>query len=78
MALIERGVLDLSFRLADEVAAVTQMMRKYRDLPMSLADACLVQISNRHPRSVVLTLDADFRIYRSSTRQPIPVWTPDN
>lgn len=78
IAMIERGVLDLSFRLADEVAAVTRMMRKYHDLPMSLADACLVQISRRHPGSIVLTLDADFRIYRSGTRQSIPVWMPDN
>lgn len=78
MALIERGVLDLSFRLADEATAVARMIKKYHDLPMSLADACLVRMCESHPGSVVFTLDADFRIYRSNARQPIPVWMPDN
>ncbi len=74
--LVERGVLDLSFRLADESAAVARMMKKYHDLPMSLADACLVRMTEHHPGSVVLTLDCDFRIYRRSGRQPVPVRMP--
>jgi hypothetical protein len=64
-------------RLADEATAVTRMIRKYHDLPMSLADACLVRMCESHPGSVVFTLDADFRIYRSTARQPIPVWMPE-
>lgn len=75
-SLIERGVIDVSFRLADEVTAVARMMRKYQDMPMSLADACLVQMSERHAGSVVLTLDGGFRVYRSSARQPIPIRMP--
>lgn len=77
ISLIERGVLDVSFRLGDEASAVQRMMKKYHDLPMSLADACLVRMSQQHPGSVVLTLDSDFRIYRRSGRQPIPVRMPD-
>lgn len=74
--LVERGVLDLSFRLADEAAVVSRMMKKYHDLPMSLADACLVRISAQNPGSVVLTLDGDFRIYRRGGRDPVPVRMP--
>ena len=76
VSLVERGVLDLSFRLADETATVARMMRKYHDVPMSLADACLVRMSEHHRGSVVLTLDGDFRIYRRSGRQPVPVRMP--
>lgn len=76
VTLVERGVLDLSFRLADEAAVVARMMKKYRDLPMSLADACLVRISEQNQRSVVLTLDGDFRIYRRGGRDPVPVRMP--
>jgi len=76
VTLVERGVLDLSFRLADEAAEVARMMKKYHDLPMSLADACLVRISEQNPGSVVLTLDGDFRIYRRGTRDPVPVRMP--
>ena len=74
--LVERGVLDLSFRLANEAAAVARLMKKYDDLPMSLADACLVRISEQNPGSVVLTLDGDFRIYRRGGREPVPVRMP--
>ena len=80
ISLVERGVLDVSFRLADEAAAVARMMKmmkKYDDVPMSLADACLVRMSEQRPGSVVLTLDGDFRIYRRSRRQRIPTRMPD-
>ena len=77
ISLIERGVLDVSFRLSDEAGAVRRMMKKYHDVPMSLADACLVRMSRHRPGSVVLTLDSDFRIYRRSGRQPVPVRMPD-
>lgn len=76
VSLVERGVLDLSFQLADEALAVARMMKKYHDVPMSLADACLVRMTEHHPASVVLTLDRDFRIYRRSRRQPVPVRMP--
>ena len=77
VSLIERGVLDVSFRLDDEASRVRRMMDKYHDVPMSLADACIVRMSQQHPGSVVLTLDGDFRIYRRSGRQPVPVRMPD-
>ena len=77
VSLVERGVLDVSFRLADEAGAVARMIKKYEDIPMSLADACLVRMSEQHPGSVVLTLDGDFRIYRRSKRQRIPTRMPD-
>lgn len=76
VTLVERGVLDLSFRLAEEAGVVARMMKNYHDLPMSLASACLVRISEQHPGSVVLTLDGDFRIYRRGTRDPVPVRMP--
>lgn len=77
VSLVARGVLEVSFRLADEAAAVARMMKKYDDVPMSLADACLVRMSEQHPGSVVLTLDGDFRTYRRSKRQRIPTRMPD-
>lgn len=51
-------------------------MRRYADVPMSLADACLVRMSELSDDASVLTLDSDFRIYRRLGRQAIPLLTP--
>ena len=74
--LVRRGVLDISFSLADEIDLVRVLMEKYRDVPMSLADACLVRMSELHPGSVVFTLDRDFGVYRRHRRQAIPLLAP--
>lgn len=75
--LIARDVLDLSFQLAAESTAISRLLNKYRNVPMSLADACLVRMAELHADGVVLTLDSDFSIYRKNGRQVIPATTPD-
>ena len=76
LEMVRRSVLDLSFRLAEENASVSRLLKKYRDRPMSLADGCLVRMAEQHPESVVFTLDGDFRIYRKHRRQRIPTLSP--
>jgi hypothetical protein len=51
-------------------------MQKYADVPMSLADACLVRVTETLPDPVLLTTDADFRTYRRHGRQTVPSVTP--
>lgn len=75
-AMLADGVFDLSFHLEDEAAAVGRLMDRYHDVPMSLADACLVRLSELHPGLPLLTLDSDFKIYRRHRRQMIPVISP--
>ena len=75
-ALLERGVLRLSFTLGDQEPDVRELMRRYRDTPMSLADACLVRMAELHAGATVFTLDGDFRVYRKHGRQLIPVLMP--
>ena len=43
---------------------------------MSLADACLVRMTELDRDTQVLTLDSDFRIYRRNRRQIVPVIMP--
>ena len=52
------------------------MMDKYADAPMSLADACLVRMTEILPDPVILSTDADFRIYRRHSRQVVPCLMP--
>jgi len=51
----------------DDVARMRELMRKYRDLPMDLADAALVRVAERERLRRIFTLDRrDFQIYRPS------------
>jgi len=74
--LLERSVLKVEFRLAAEHRALRALMRRYAEVPMSLADACLVRMSELSDAAAVLTLDGDFRIYRRLGRQTIPLIAP--
>jgi uncharacterized protein len=74
--LLNCGVVCVSFPLGHHLAAVTALMRKYHDVPMSLADACLVRMSELHDQSRVFTLDSDFKLYRRHGRQAIPLLYP--
>lgn len=53
-------------------------MVRYANVPISLADASLVRMSEIFSDSPVLTLDGDFRIYRRNGRQAIPLIIPDS
>jgi predicted nucleic acid-binding protein len=76
-ALLERGVVRIGLAVKDEQADLRALMRRYRNRPMSLADACLVRLSEIHDAAEVLTLDGDFRIYRRHGNKVIPVRMPD-
>jgi predicted nucleic acid-binding protein len=56
--------------------SVLKLLRKYADVPMSLADACLVRMTETFSDSMVLTTDSDFRVYRRHSRQIIPSVMP--
>lgn len=76
LRLIERGVIEPAFELREQYQAVAGLLHKYRDQPMSLADACLVRMTELHTTARVLTLDSDFRVYRRFSRQTVPVLMP--
>ncbi|MGB6941031.1 MAG: PIN domain-containing protein [Bryobacteraceae bacterium] len=76
-ALLERGIIRVGLSVKDQQADLRALMRRYRNRPMSLADACLVRLSEIHGGAEVLTLDGEFRIYRRHGNKVIPVRMPD-
>jgi predicted nucleic acid-binding protein len=74
--LLRRGAVIPRFELGGELLRVLRLMKKYASLPMSLADACLVRMSEILADPLVLTTDSDFRIYRRHSRQGIPCRMP--
>lgn len=75
-ALLRRGALVPAFASAPNLERLLRLMERYADLPMSFADACLVRMSETLPDPVLLTTDADFRVYRRHGREVIPVRMP--
>lgn len=76
LALIERGELICDFKVSQDIAAIRRLLRKYRDLPATLADVCLVRMTEIEHGSTLLTLDRDFLVYRRNGRQIIPLIAP--
>jgi predicted nucleic acid-binding protein len=76
MGLLAREAVRLAFRLDEHHGPVSHLMARYANVPMSLADACLVRMSEIYESSVVLTLDRDFRVYRRHGRQVVPTSMP--
>jgi predicted nucleic acid-binding protein len=75
-ALLERGVIRIALNVQEEQADLRALMHRYRNRPMSLADACLVRLSELQTDGEVFTLDSDFRIYRRHGNKVIPVLMP--
>ena len=74
--LLSRKLVNISFSLGEEIKPVDSLMRRYANVPMSLADACLVRMTELHSSSHLLTLDSDFTVYRRNNRLVIPMIAP--
>lgn len=74
--LIRNDFLQLSFSLKTEWDCVYSLQKKYSGAPMSLADACLVRMSELFPKSRVWTADSDFKFYKKNGRAVIPLIFP--
>ncbi len=73
---LEKEALISEHFLPEELDAVRHESFRYRDRWVDFADACIVRMSDRHPRLPVVTIDAkDFAVYfrgRSSRRLLLP------
>jgi predicted nucleic acid-binding protein len=71
--LVERRVLSVAQLFDADAASIARLMRRYENVPMSLADACLVRLIERTSQATLFTLDSDFEIYRQKGRRLIPL-----
>ena len=65
--MIQSGAVQIISLGIDDIPRMRELMRKYRDLPMDLADAGLVRVAERERLRRIFTLDRrDFQVYRPS------------
>jgi predicted nucleic acid-binding protein len=74
--LLRDSLLRISFDLDENIAHVEQLAEKYEDRKPDLADLCLVRMSELYPLHPILTVDADFSVYRRNKRESIPLLCP--
>jgi uncharacterized protein len=77
LTLWERELLGIAFSAESEKDPIRKLLRRFSSVPISFADACLVRMSELHQDCAVWTLDRDFRVYRRSGRQSIPLLMPE-
>jgi uncharacterized protein len=76
LELLAQQLVTCAFQMLPELTSIRSLMRKFADVPMSLADACLVRMTELDRRGVVVTFDSDFRVYRRNGRQAVPTIMP--
>jgi uncharacterized protein len=74
--LIEQGLIVVPFRLSEDSDSIQKLLKKYANVPISIADACLIRMAEKDSRATILTVDSDFRHYRKNGRDVIPVLMP--
>lgn len=77
MALLETQSGQIPLQLSPEAASILSLMQRYQSVPMSLADACLVRMTELDQNSTVLTLDSAVLIYRKNKAQMVPLLMPN-
>lgn len=66
---VANGVFQIPVRLAERADTIERLLKKYHDVPMDLADGCLVDLADQLGTGRILTLDADFEFYRWRSRR---------
>ena len=74
--LLDRQIVSVAFKLEEEFTNIGKLLRRYSNVPISLADACLVRMSEIYTDCHLFTFDEDFQIYRRNGRQVIPTIRP--
>lgn len=76
VARVASGALRIGLHVEKEAAGLENLLAKYAQR-MDFADACVVRMSEIHPRSKVMTIDRrGFRVYRRNGRDVIPLIAP--
>jgi len=70
---VAAGIFQVPFQLSREAVGVKQVLRKYRDRRIDLADACLIRLADEFETADILTLDKDFAVYRWSKNKPFRI-----
>lgn len=61
--LAQRGLFEIAISAADHWTNIEQLLKKYANRRISLADASLIRCAEIHDEGRIATFDSDFRVY---------------
>jgi predicted nucleic acid-binding protein len=67
---VESGAFLIPYRVVGRTKALRRLLKKYANVPMDFADACLVDMADEYQTGRIITLDSDFYIYRWGKNRP--------
>jgi predicted nucleic acid-binding protein len=74
LAMLDRQLVLVVELRREDLPRLRALIRKYRDLPMDLADATLIRVAEREAVRQVFTLDKrDFQVYRLGRRETLTI-----
>ncbi len=62
---INRGALQIAYLGVQHLGRLIELLHKYSDLPMDLADGSLIVVSEFMNLADIITIDADYYVYRA-------------
>ncbi len=68
---VSRGALKLIDLDPNHLLQIIQMMNKYEDIPMDLADGSLMAIAESLNIQSIITVDSDYYIYRTFRKKAL-------
>lgn len=74
--LLANRAVRIAFQVGEHVVPLRALHRKYRDRPISLADACVVRMAELFEHHQVFTLGSDFSVYHRNGREPLDLIFP--
>ena len=66
---VHRGAAEIFETLFDKMERIIELTERYRNVPMDLADASLVVISEELGINEIITIDSDYYIYRTMKKE---------
>lgn len=68
---IQLGAVNIENINNDDILRIIELSKKYSDVPMDLADASLVVLSEKLNIKEIITIDSDYYIYRTINKEMI-------
>ena len=62
---VRKGALDIKQITTEDISRIIELSEKYSDIPMDFADASLIIIAEAERIKEIISIDADFYIYRN-------------